>query len=84
MVGDWSSLQEESSRASYAPYSHHTWEDYSIIHFRRYLRRINEYNNVARIIQPITPAIPLKDTMAALRQLHPPPSNLVPPPIFDY
>jgi hypothetical protein len=86
MVGDWSSLQEESSRASYAPCSHHTWENYSIIHFHQCLnlRRINEYNHTAIILQPITLAILLKDTVVALRQLHPPPSNLVLPPIFDY
>jgi len=32
----------------------------------------------------MTPTIPLEDTIVAFHQLHPLPSNLVPPPIFDY
>jgi hypothetical protein len=32
----------------------------------------------------MTPTIPLEDTVVALHQLHPLPSNLVPPSIFDY
>jgi hypothetical protein len=32
----------------------------------------------------MTITIPLEDTIVAMRQLHPPPSNLVPLPIFDY
>jgi len=32
----------------------------------------------------MTLAIPLEDIVVALRQLHPPPLGLVPPPIFDY
>jgi hypothetical protein len=32
----------------------------------------------------MTLIIPSKNIIATLHQLHPPPSNLVPPPYFDY
>jgi len=32
----------------------------------------------------MTPTIPSEDIIIAMRQLHPPPSNFVPPPIFNY
>ncbi len=34
--------------------------------------------------QPMTPSILSEDTIIALRQLYPPLSNLVPPPIFEW
>jgi len=46
--------------------------------------RINEYSHGARPFQPMTLTIPSKDTIVALRELHPLLSNLIPKPIFDY
>ncbi len=68
------------------PHSFHSWEDSSTIRLCRYLilGKVNEYNHVAKVLQPMTLVIPSKNIIATLRQLHPPPSNLVPPPYFDY
>jgi hypothetical protein len=46
------SFQEESSRASYGPYSFHSWVDYSTIHFCQCLTigRVSEYNHVAKAL----------------------------------
>ncbi len=67
-------------------YSHHSWEDFSTTCFCQCLtlRRANEYNRTPRAFQLMTPVIPLKDIVVALRQLHPLPLDLVPPPIFNY
>ncbi len=40
--------------------------------------------HVTRAFQPMTPTIPLENTIVALRKLHPAPSDLVLPPTFDY
>jgi len=48
------------------------------------LRRVNEYNHTTRILQPMTSIIPSEDTIITLRQLHPLPLKIVPPPIFYY
>jgi len=41
-------------------------------------------NTITRTFQPMMLAISSNNIITALRQLHPPLSNLVPPPIFDY
>jgi hypothetical protein len=86
MVSDWSSLQEDSSRGSYAPHSHHSWEDFSTTCFCQclILARVDEYSCATKAFQPMTPTIPLKDTIVAMFQLHTPILDLVPPPIFYY
>lgn len=48
------------------------------------LRKINEYNHVARVLQPMTPVIPSKNIIVALCQLHPLLWDLVLLPIFYY
>jgi hypothetical protein len=80
------SIQEKSSCASFMPRSHYSWEDFSTIciHQCLILRRASEYSRVGKTFQPMTPAFPLDDTIVALHHLHPPPSNLVFPPIFGY
>jgi len=40
--------------------------------------------HVVKDVQPMTLTILLKDTVVTLHQLHPPPSNLLRPPIFYY
>jgi hypothetical protein len=47
-------------------------------------RKVGEYSHATKVLQPMMPVIPSKDIVVALCQLHPFPSNLVPPPIFDY
>jgi hypothetical protein len=56
------------------------------IHLCQYLilGRVDEYNHVAKALQPMTSAIPLENIVVNLHQLHPPPSNLIFPPIFYY
>jgi hypothetical protein len=46
--------------------------------------KVGEYNCAAKAFWPMTLAIPSKDTIVALHQLHPLPINLVPSPIFYY
>jgi hypothetical protein len=62
------------------------WEDYLTTCFHKCLtlRRASEYSYAAKILQPMTLIIPLEDTVATLHQLHPPPLDLVLPPIFYY
>ncbi len=86
MASDWFYFWEKSSCASCAPRSHHSWEDSLTTDFCQCLtlRKVDEYSHVARAPQPMTVAIPLKDTIATLHQLHPLPSYLVPLPIFYY
>jgi len=47
-------------------------------------RKVGEYSHATKVLQPMMPVIPLEDIVVALCQLHPFPSSLVPPPIFDY
>ncbi len=86
MANDWSFFSKESSHASRVLRSHHSWEDSSTIHFHQCLTlmRASEHNHVAKVLHPMTPTIYSKDTVVTLHYLHPPPLNLVPPPIFDY
>jgi len=73
MVDDWFSFQEESSSASCAPCSHMLWENSLTICFFQcfILGRADEYSCTTRAFQPMTPFIPSKDTIVALRQVHP-------------
>ncbi len=72
-MGNWYSLQNESSYASCVPYSHCSLNNSSIIHLHQCvtLGKTEKYNCATRALQPITPAILLKDTIIALHQLHP-------------
>jgi len=49
-----------------------------------FLGRIDEYNRATKAFQPMTPTVLSNDIIVALRQLHPPPLDLVPPLIFSY
>jgi hypothetical protein len=68
MANDWFFLQEESSHASCALHFHHSWENFSTIHFRQCLsvRRVGEYNCATKALQPMTPTILLEDTIVAM------------------
>ncbi len=68
------------------PHSLHSWEDSLSTRLCQCLMlgRVDEYNPIAKALQPMTLIIPSKNIIATLHQLHPPPSNLVPPPYFDY
>jgi hypothetical protein len=46
--------------------------------------RVSEYNHGVKALQSMTPTILSKDIVVTLCKLHPPPSNLVFPPIFYY
>jgi hypothetical protein len=46
--------------------------------------RTENYRHVVKVLQPITQVIPLEDIVATMHQLHPLPSNHVPPFIFDF
>ncbi len=85
-MDDSSSLQEDFSHASCVPCFHHSWEDSSTTCFHQcvILRRTSEYNHIAIAFHPMMPTIPSENTIVAMFQLHPPPSNLNPSPIFDY
>jgi hypothetical protein len=86
MANDWFFLQEESSHASCALHFHHSWENFLTTHFRQCLslKRVGEYNRATKALQPMTPTIPLEDTIVAMCQLHPLLSYLIPPPISNY
>jgi hypothetical protein len=86
MASDWFYLREKSSCASCVLRSHHSWEDSLTTDFCQCLtlRKVNEYNRVARAPQPMIVVIPLKDTIVTLHQRHPLPSYLVLFPIFYY
>jgi hypothetical protein len=85
-VGDWFSLQYESSRAFCVPRSFHSWEDSLTIRFCQCLTlgRVDEHIHIARILQLVMLVISSKDIITALHQLHIIPLDLVLSHIFYY
>lgn len=86
MASGWSFLQKESSCASCASHFHPSCKDSSSICFRQclVLGRAMMYNHVAKTFQPMTLIISSEDIVVTFCQLHPLPSDFVPPPIFYY
>ncbi len=86
MVGNQSFLKKKSFHLSCAPYSQRSLDDSSTIRFCRRLTlgRAKKYNHTTRVFQPMMPTFPSQNIVATLCQLHPFPSDLVPPLIFYY
>jgi hypothetical protein len=86
MAGNWSFFKKKSFHLSCAPYSHRSLDNSSTIRFCRCLTlgKAKKYNHTTRVFQPMMPTFPSENIIATLCQLHPFPSNLVPPLIFYY
>ncbi len=86
MVDDCSFLQEKFSRASCAPCSHHSWEDFSSIHFCLclILRKTSEYSYVVKAPRPWCQLFFWRTLLLPCVSYNPLPLDLVLPPSLGY